>query len=208
MSENNNKIKTYSCPKCGTEIEMDAEVLDACGGMMVCPNCQASLQVSGDYAYVPLEGQDFTAEEATSDTQQTGQVPTPSTGFDPLEKDAVEYLKTLNAISVPQLARYFNTTLDRAQLLMQNLEKKGIVGPYNGGAPRTILIDHNPGLPSPFGHSRTLEKDQEQRTILEQIERLSKEQNGQAPKVHTFGCNIFSVFMFLLILYLIFRMFR
>lgn len=194
-NDDNNSIKTYSCPKCGADISIDQQVLEACGHRVVCPSCQAALQVAGDYAYLPLEGQDFTAEPKEQQAEeQEDATPPPfqpaDPDFDPLLADAVQYIKTLSAVSVPQLARYFGTTLERAQLLMQHLEKKGIVGPSRGGAPRAILIDHNPGLPSPLGHHRTLESDQQERAILQELEEQMQQQGGTR---RTYSCSCLSV---------------
>lgn len=201
------EIKKYICPRCQTEIEISPSTLEATGGTMVCPNCQAKLQIVGDYAYIPLEGQDFEAEaRAEQQSEQPEAQPASDPDFDPLLHDAVEYLKTLSAVSVPQLARYFGVDLQRAQLLMDHLERKGIVGPSTGGGPRSILIEHNQGLGSPFGHSRTLETDQEERAMLEQLRQLQNQEGG--PKVRTFGCSCFSVVMFLLLLLLLMQLFK
>lgn len=216
--EENKKI---TCPRCGTEIEISPATIQAMGGNMVCPNCQSRLQVVGDYAYIPLEGQDFVQEasqQAGQEEQHSEPEPEADPDFDPLMHDAVEYLKTLSAVSVPQLARYFGVDMQRAQLLMDHLEHKGIVGPSRGGAPRSILIDHNQGLGSPYGHSRTLETDQDAKAMMnmfqQQLDQNNQNQTGpdgqpldpngqQQPRVHTFGCSCFSFILTILLVSLL-----
>ncbi len=187
--------KTYLCPKCGNHIELDDQALKAMGDSVVCANCQSVLKIEGDYAYVPLPQEHETAPAETpppfhgdSTSEQPARVPSVAeiTGaeHDPLYDDVIDYLHTCNAISAPMLARYFNITIERASHIIQDLEKNGIIGPYNGGGPREILIDHDGNLP--IGTRRNYQEDQEMRAM---IEKIKEENGGEMPKVRTFGCS-------------------
>ena len=149
----------------------------------MCPECQTVLTIDGDYAYVPLPHSDVAPAGPQVEGQQEtpppfhpegtgGQLSTPSiaeiTGqeHDPLYDEAVDYLRTCNAASAPKLAQYFHISIERAQHLIADLEKNHIVGPYNGGGPREILIPHNTDLPS--GQRRTYEDDQQMQALIDE----------------------------------------
>ncbi len=69
---------------------------------------------------------------------------------DPLMGRAIALLSQCNAITTLMLSQQLGITMERAQALMQQLEQAGVVGPYNGGGPRAILIPHRTELPSPY----------------------------------------------------------
>ncbi len=191
--------KKYTCPKCGHQNEMSDDALKAVGHSIICPNCQSILKIEGNYAYMPLDDEEkkelIMTEDEKNETPPPFKAPqthttAPSiaqitgTQHDPIFAQAVEYVKTCNAISVPMLAHYFNVPTDRATHLMHELEKEGIVGPYNGGGPREILIEHNTNVP--MGIKRTFAEDQETQALLD---RLKEENGGEFPKIRTYGCN-------------------
>lgn len=130
----------YTCPNCGKHMEFSTEQLTESQYKVSCPQCGSALEIVGDYAYMPLEdgslnlADDEAPEEALPKR-------------DPLYDQAVEFVKLCNAITPIMLAARFNLTMEQAQQLMQQLENNGIVGPYNNGAPRKILIPHNTDLP-------------------------------------------------------------
>lgn len=132
----------YTCPNCGKHMEFSTEQLTESKYKVSCPQCGTALEIVGDYAYMPLE--DGTLNLADDEQQEKDQEQ--PTG-DPLYGQAVEFVKQCNAITPVMLAAYFNISLERAEQLMQQLEDNGIVGPYNNGAPRKILIPHNTDLP-------------------------------------------------------------
>lgn len=202
-------IKKYTCPKCGHAIEVDTGALQAMGGSVVCPECQTVLTIDGDYAYVPLPHSDVAPAGPQVEAQQEtpppfhpegtgGQPATPSiaeiTGqeHDPLYDEAVDYLRTCNAASAPKLAQYFHISIERAQHLIADLEKNHIVGPYNGGGPREILIPHNTDLPS--GQRRTYEADQQMQALIDEYRSTH---DGREPRVRTYGCSCTTILIIL-----------
>ena len=191
---------------------LEESAIEAMGNTTICPECQSVLTIDGDYAYIPLPGQPidtqetpppFHPDEATEPYYPSIAEVTGAT-HDPLYNDAIDYVRTCNAISVPMLARYFNIPIERATHLMHDLEKDGIVGPYNNGGPREILIDHNANLPS--GHRRTYEQDQEMKDMIEQYKQAH---NGEEPKVRTVSCSctmlIFTLLLLMLLSYFLFK---
>ena len=134
----------YACPKCGKKIEITTEHLIECQYRTVCPQCLTALQIVGDYAYVPLD--DGSLDLTPVPPPFKGK-PVAVQSRDPLFDQAVEYLHHCNAITPMMLRDRFAIPLERAQQLLLELEQAGIVGPYNGGGPRSILIPHNTNLP-------------------------------------------------------------
>lgn len=181
-------IKTYTCPKCGYTSDIEEDALQAMGHSLVCAGCQSVLKIDGDYAYIPLP--DAPPASPTPPAVEEKAAATPSiaeiTGaaHDPIYNEVIDYVRTCNAISVPMIAQYFNVSIERAAHIMRELEENGIVGPYNGGGPREILIDHSSDLPT--GIKRNYDTDQERKAILDKIK---VENGGEMPKVRTFGCS-------------------
>ncbi|MBR1804428.1 MAG: hypothetical protein IJ775_05960 [Muribaculaceae bacterium] len=156
----------YVCPKCGKSIEVSTESLIASEYFIVCPQCLTRLQIVGDYAYVPLKDGSLQLEKPEPAPAEDVEIlPPPLTGetipasapttqpaaaIDPLFGEAVRFLGQCNAITPMMLRDRLGISLERAQTLIGQLEQAGIVGPYNHGGPRQILIPHNTGMPSPF----------------------------------------------------------
>ena len=155
----------YTCPQCGKSIDISTDALIASEYFIVCPQCLTKLQIVGDYAYVPLEdgSLDLQPDDEPKPVETVEVLPPPivreqplpqtqpqPVGFDPLFGDAVRFLGQCTAITPMMLRDRFNITLERAQALLMQLEQAGIVGPYNGGGPRQILIPHNTGVPNPY----------------------------------------------------------
>lgn len=59
---------------------------------------------------------------------------------DELYDDAVKLVAELQTASVSMLQRRFRIGYNRAARLIDEMEKRGIVGPYEGSKPRTVLI--------------------------------------------------------------------
>ena len=95
-----------------------------------------------------VEAQDVTPPpiKSTPPPFKTTPPPMPGDGLDPLFGDAVRLLGTLNSVTPMTLRDNLNIPLDRAQNLIYQLERAGIIGPYNNGGPRTILIPHNTNI--------------------------------------------------------------
>ena len=204
----------YTCPKCGKHIDLSVEALIAAEYKTVCPQCLTRLEIVGDYAYVPLDdgSLELRRESATEPTPapteviETAEVidsgtplpPLPSQlgneGRDPLFDDAVRYLGQCSAITPIMLRDYFNIPLERAQDLIAQLEKAGCVGPYRGGAPRKILIDHREGLPNPYNYGQRFDPAQAQQT-----EQSPQPQEGKTVKINCLGCLFWSLIFALLI---------
>lgn len=141
---------------------MTVEHLIECEYRLECPSCHAPLQIVGDYAYIPLDdgSLDLTPKAEPEEVEVIEQDPltpppfnvpnVPNADIDPLFNEVVAFLRQCNAITPMMLRDRFNIPLERAQQIILQLEQAGIVGPYNGGGPRSILIDHNTSLHHPF----------------------------------------------------------
>ena len=166
----------YTCPKCGKHIELSAESLIASEYRTVCPQCLSKLEIIGEYAYVPTEERTtFMPVEEPAETEETvtpgppplipepPQLVTPPElppapdvveGYDPLLPEVTAFLVRCSAITPMMIRDAFGIPLERAQAIIQQLERQGVVGPYAGGAPRQILIPHNQGLPSAYNYGK------------------------------------------------------
>jgi len=113
---------TINCPKCGHEASSNAHF---------CPNCGTSFD-----APAPTE----TTPEPVIEEAQV--LPPPLPDSDPLYSDAMKFLMNCTAITPMMLRDHFNITDERAAKLIQELEAGGVIGPYNNGGPRQILIPH------------------------------------------------------------------
>ena len=125
---------SVTCPKCGHETNSNAHF---------CPNCLTSL----DTDKPSITAVDIAPEDVTV-------LPPPLPDSDPLYNDAVQYIMTCTAITPMMLRDHFHITEERAAELIRQLETGGVIGPYNNGGPRQILIPHR-GLyeyNSPTGH--------------------------------------------------------
>ncbi len=111
--------QTINCPKCGHE---------ASTGAHFCPNCGASFDTSTSTV-------DIAPEDVTV-------LPPPIPNSDPLYQEAVKFLQSCTAITPMMLRDRFHISDERAAELIRQLEAGGIIGPYNNGGPRQILIPH------------------------------------------------------------------
>ena len=211
--------KQFTCPKCGKVITMSVEALINMQYHTVCPQCLSRLDIVGDYAYIPIEGEPsitgsadtpptpepaqptpppFNTDKAVEDVEAvdvTNQppptppvippVPNMGNGVDPLMGEAVKFLSQCTAITPVMLRDHLNISLERAQQLMQQLEKAGIVGPYNHGGPRSILIPHRQGLPH---HS-----------AMPTAENYDDATTDDKPRHKSFSVNCSGCFMWLLV---------
>ena len=110
--------RTINCPHCGHE---------ASTGAHFCPNCGGSFDAP---------------EPAVTDVEDVTVLPPPIPDSDPLYNDAVQFLMTCTAITPMMLRDHFHISDERAAELIRQLEAGGVVGPYNNGGPRQILIPH------------------------------------------------------------------
>lgn len=153
----------YTCPKCGKHIEVSTESLISSEYKIVCPQCLAQLEIVGDYAYIPPEDGSLLLDhspepEADNDVLTPVEVMPPEVPQppvlpthlgakgDPLYGEAVKYVSTCMAITPMMLRDYFNISPERAQELIREMEANGVIGPYNNGGPRQILIPHQSGM--------------------------------------------------------------
>ncbi len=178
-----NQVK---CPLCGQTVRDSLETLIANDYRTTCSQCGSPLQVIGDYAYIPLDSEqaDHLHRRATTppvfnkqpgDTHATTPGQLSPDGRDPLLPQVTQFLALCNAITPSMLCRQFGITHERANDILDTLERDGVVGPARGGAPRSILIPHNtslPGstMPAAMGGG-TIDGD-----------------NDNRPQVHTVGC--------------------
>jgi len=112
--------RTINCPKCGHEASSNAHF---------CPNCGTSFDNTSSSV------QEVTAEEVTT-------MPPPLPGADPLYNEAIQFLRGCVSITPMMLRDRFHISNERAAELIRQLEAGGIIGPYNNGGPRQILIPH------------------------------------------------------------------
>jgi transcription elongation factor Elf1 len=111
---------TINCPSCGHEANSNAHF---------CPNCGASFDTSSPSVI------DVVPEEVSA-----GKPSYP--GNDPLYNEAIQFLAQCTAITPMMLRDRFHISDERAAELIRQLEAGGIIGPYNNGGPRQILIPH------------------------------------------------------------------
>lgn len=113
---------TINCPKCGHEAKSNAHF---------CPNCGTSFDTSSS----ATTAIDIAPEDVTV-------IPPPLPNSDPLYNEAVQFLMGCTAITPMMLRDRFHISDERAAELIRQLEAGGIIGPYNNGGPRQILIPH------------------------------------------------------------------
>ena len=111
---------TINCPGCGHEANSNAHF---------CPNCGAS-----------FDSPTTSVIDVMPEELQPG---TPSyAGRDSLYDEAIQFLTQCTAITPLMLRDRFHISDERAAELIRQLEAGGIIGPYNNGGPRQILIPH------------------------------------------------------------------
>lgn len=110
---------TISCPKCGHEASSNAHF---------CPNCGTSFDA-------PVTAVDAAPEDVTV-------LPPPLPDNDPLYQDVLQFLMTCSSITPMMLRDHFHISDERAANLIRLLEEDHVIGPYNNGGPRQILIPH------------------------------------------------------------------
>ena len=113
--------RTINCPHCGHE---------ASTGAHFCPNCGKSFDNPSSTNAVDIAPEDVTV------------LPPPLPGSDPLFNDVVKFLGGCRSITPMMLRDHFKITDQRANDIIRQLEEAGIIGPYNHGGPRQILIPH------------------------------------------------------------------
>ena len=119
--------QTINCPRCGHE---------ASTGTHFCPNCGTSFDST-------TPGSDPVATIDAGDvTVLPPPVPNSNPNSDPLYNEVVKFLMTCNSITPMMLRDRFHITDERAAELIRQLEAGGVIGPYNNGGPRQILIPH------------------------------------------------------------------
>jgi len=59
---------------------------------------------------------------------------------DELYEEAVELITEMQTASVSMLQRRFRIGYTRAARLIDEMEARGVVGPYEGSKPRTVLV--------------------------------------------------------------------
>ena len=64
---------------------------------------------------------------------------------DELYDEAVALIVEMQTASVSMLQRRFRIGYTRAARLIDEMEERGIVGPYEGSKPRTVLIGKDDG---------------------------------------------------------------
>ena len=62
---------------------------------------------------------------------------------DDLYGDAVDLVTEMQTASVSMLQRRFRIGYSRAARLIDEMEQRGIVGPYEGSKPRSVLVSKN-----------------------------------------------------------------
>lgn len=116
--------RTINCPVCGHE---------ANSGTHFCPNSGTSFDAPAAPPPVP---------DAVTPVEDATVLPPPIPDGDPLYNEAVKFLMTCSAITPMMLRDRFGISDERAAELIRQLEAAGVIGPYNNGGPRQILIPH------------------------------------------------------------------
>ena len=114
---------TINCPKCGHEANSNAHF---------CPYCGSSFDSKPSSTTTAV---DIAPEDVTV-------LPPPIPNSDPLYNEAVRFLADCTSITPMMLRDRFHISDERAADLIRQLEAGGIIGPYNNGGPRQILIPH------------------------------------------------------------------
>ena len=114
-----------NCPKCGHDANSNAHF---------CPNCGASFDA-------PASTQSTTGDDAVTGAMLPPPLPS-GQGIDPLYNEAVQFISGCISITPMMLRDRFHLTDERAAELIRQLEAGGVIGPYNNGGPRQILIPH------------------------------------------------------------------
>ena len=109
--------RIINCPKCDHEVNSNAHF---------CPNCGASFDSSAN----------------SSGVEDVTVIAPPIPNSDPLYHEAVRFLEECTAITPMMLRDRFHISDERAAELIRQLEASGVIGPYNNGGPRQILIPH------------------------------------------------------------------
>ena len=112
---------TINCPTCGFQASSSAHF---------CPNCGTSFDTPSQHTDTEVDAEDVTV------------LPPPVPNGDPLYNEAVKFLMTCSAITPMMLSNRFGISAERAAELIRQLEAGGVIGPYNSGGPRQILIPH------------------------------------------------------------------
>lgn len=114
--------RSINCPKCGHQTNSNAHF---------CPNCGASFDTpSSSTSAIDIAPEDVTV------------IPPPIPNSDPLYQGAIKFLANCPSITPMMLRDHFQISAERAAELIRQLEAGGIIGPYNNGGPRQILIPH------------------------------------------------------------------
>lgn len=189
------KRNDIKCPLCGCAVRDSLEALIDNDYRTTCRQCGSPLQIIGDYAYIPLDSEqaEHLHQRATTppelhrpgdDAPETGgpvtTVPSQLSpdGRDPLLPEVVRFLTLCNAITPVMLCRRFGISHERANDILDTLERDGMVGPAHGGAPRSILIPHNTALPG-----STLPSAMGGGTVDG-----NETDDNRQPRVYTLGC--------------------
>ncbi|MBQ1407282.1 MAG: DNA translocase FtsK, partial [Eubacterium sp.] len=99
-------------------------------------------EVNGLIEYVKAQGKAEYSEEATSKIEkgQNGESMEMDESADEFLKDAIEFVIEKEKASTSMLQRQFRIGYNRAANLIDEMEKRGIVGPPDGARPRQVLM--------------------------------------------------------------------
>lgn len=90
-------------------------------------HCKEQQEANYDTSMIPDEPQDFSDEAS-----------------DELYEPAVQFVIEMQSASVSMLQRRFRIGYNRAARLIDTMEERGIVGPYEGNRPREVLVEALP----------------------------------------------------------------
>ena len=116
-----------TCPSCGCLANSNAHF---------CPNCGYTFDEPAPVTQSPVNMTD-----SGGGMEAPAAVPSIPVG-DPLFNEAINFLSQCTAITPMMLRDRFQISDERAAELIRQLEAAGIIGPYNNGGPRQILIPH------------------------------------------------------------------
>ena len=86
---------------------------------------------------------EFERQAAIDKQQRTGVPEDAADADDPVLEDAIKVVVELGQASTSLLQRKLKLGYSRAARIIDQMEERGIIGPYEGSKPRQVLITHD-----------------------------------------------------------------
>lgn len=95
-------------------------------------------------------------------------------GIEEIYEDAKYYVIDKQKASVSMLQRHFRIGYGKASQLIDRLEAEGVIGPYEGSKPRTVLLKEQ-DKPTPLSLVETEEATEEAEEVVEEVKEAPEE---------------------------------